>query len=642
MKFRKDINGLRAFAVIAVVLFHFNASWMPGGFAGVDVFFVISGFLMTGIIFNGFEQNNFSVLKFYVARANRIIPALAALCFVLLVFGWFFITPLDYTALAKHVAGSMSFLSNIIYWRESGYFDAASHEKWLLHTWSLSVEWQFYILYPLVLVALKRFMSLNAIKVTLLVGTFLCFVFSVFVSYKRPELAYYLLPTRAWEMMIGGVALLYPFTLTDNKKKTLEWIGLGLIFSSFIFVSKESVWPGYLALIPVLGTFLIIQAQRKNSIVTGNIVFQYLGKWSYSIYLWHWPLVVAIYYFSLNEQFIFAGIVLSVALGFLSYKYIESIKFKNDFSQISSYLKCKPIYLAIIVGGLGGYTLVNRGFEWHYPEEVLLASYEAINTNPHKCMVEEKFPCYIGNTDNIKAILIGDSHADALATSFANAFDLEESGVVALAKGSCPFILGINSIISGTKCLEENERRLKLLNEKYSGLPIFWVARSSVYIKGQSNPNRVNDVRDTKPLIYFSEKKYEKVTDELLGEIDSALQLTLNKINKGRDIFIVLPTPEMRKNVPNTISRSFLLGNKVESISIDKSLYMDRNKEVIALFRELSSKVNNVTLLDPTLYLCENDTCYGTHNGRPIYYDGDHLSEFGNKLLTPMFLSVVN
>jgi peptidoglycan/LPS O-acetylase OafA/YrhL len=135
MQFRKDINGLRAIAVIAVVLFHFNAAWMPGGFAGVDVFFVISGFLMTGIIFKGLEQKSFSILKFYVARANRIVPALAVLCLALLVFGWFYLTPLDYRALGKHVGGSMVFLSNIMYWKEAGYFDTASHGKWLLHTW---------------------------------------------------------------------------------------------------------------------------------------------------------------------------------------------------------------------------------------------------------------------------------------------------------------------------------------------------------------------------------------------------------------------------------------------------------------------------------------------------------------------------
>jgi len=134
MKFRKDINGLRAIAVIAVVLFHFNESWLPGGFAGVDVFFVISGFLMTGIILKGIEQENFSILKFYVARANRIIPALAVLCSVLLLFGWFYLGPVEYRALGKHVTSSMGFLSNMVYFLESGYFDAASHGKWLLHT----------------------------------------------------------------------------------------------------------------------------------------------------------------------------------------------------------------------------------------------------------------------------------------------------------------------------------------------------------------------------------------------------------------------------------------------------------------------------------------------------------------------------
>ena len=292
MQFRKDINGLRAIAVIAVVLFHFNASWMPGGFAGVDVFFVISGFLMTGIIFRGIEQDNFSILKFYVARAKRIIPALAVLCLVLLVFGWFYLTPLDYRALGKHAGSSMGFLSNIIYWRESGYFDAASHEKWLLHTWSLSAEWQFYIIYPLVLIAMRKFMSLKAMKATVLVGTVLGFIFCVVATYKWPNPAYYLLPTRAWEMMIGGVAYLYPLKLAENRKKIFEWGGLALIILSYIFISKENLWPGYLALIPVFGAFLLIQAQRNDSIVTGNIIFQSLGKWSYSIYLWHWPITV--------------------------------------------------------------------------------------------------------------------------------------------------------------------------------------------------------------------------------------------------------------------------------------------------------------------------------------------------------------
>lgn len=297
--------------------------------------------------------------------------------------------------------------------------------------------------------------------------------------------------------------------------------------------------------------------------------------------------------------------------------------------------------MVIFVGLFGCVTFISRGFEWHYNNEVILASNEALNKNPYKCMAEKKFPCYIGNANNIKAIIIGDSHADALTTSLSSAFDLEKSGIVALTKASCPFILGIKSTKGGTECLEENERRLKILKEKYINTPIFWVARSSVYIKGQSNPNRVKDIRDTKPLIYFSEHSYEELNKDLLNEIDSALKVTLNEINDNRDVYLVLPTPEMRVNVPKKISRSLLLGHKVDAIGVDKSLYIDRNKEILDLFKKLPNKISNVTLLDPTVYLCDNNTCYGDYDGRPIYYDGDHMSEFGNKLLTPMFLSVV-
>jgi len=157
MNFRYDINGLRAVAVIAVVLFHFNPAWLPGGFAGVDVFFVISGFLMTSIIFNKMENNSFNLFEFYVARVNRIIPVLAVIGIVLLVFGWFYLLPLDYRDLSRQVEKSVLFTSNILFTEGDGYFEQNEKTKWLLHTWSLSVEWQFYIFFPIILLALRRF-----------------------------------------------------------------------------------------------------------------------------------------------------------------------------------------------------------------------------------------------------------------------------------------------------------------------------------------------------------------------------------------------------------------------------------------------------------------------------------------------------
>ncbi len=638
--FRYDINGLRAIAVIAVVLFHFNASWMPGGFAGVDVFFVISGFLMTGIIFRGIEQENFSILKFYVARANRIIPALAVLCLVLLVFGWFYLTPLDYKALGKHAASSVAFLSNIIYWRESGYFDAASHEKWLLHTWSLSVEWQFYILYPLVLVAMRKFMSIKTMKLLLLVGTGLGFVLCIIATYKWPNPSYYLLPTRAWEMMLGGVAYLYPLTLQESRKKIIEFVGLFLIIGSYFLISSENLWPGYLAIFPVLGAFLLIQANRNNSIVTNNLVFQKLGTWSYSIYLWHWPIVVAIYIFSLSELYTYLGILLSIFLGFLSYQYIEKIKFRNKFSNIFSYLKCKPIYISFFICLLGVGTYSTNGFIWHYSNDVIAIANEANNKNPHKCMTENKFPCYIGNPNNIKAIIVGDSHADSLTTSLASVFNLNSEGIIALNKSSCPLVENMKSTKNEDECLQENIKRIKFLNNDYPNTPVFWVARTGAYLYGQTDPKRINSIEDTKPSIYFS-KKYVDFDQSLINELEYNLNKTISKLSKNRKVYLVLPTPEMKGNVPKVMSKELILGNKNIDLSIEYKNYYNRNKLIIDIMNKIAKNNKNVRILDPAPYLCNKDKCMALYKDIPIYYDGDHMSEYGNRLLTPMFKSVI-
>lgn len=333
VKFRSDLNGLRAIALIAVVLFHFNPSIAPGGFAGVDIFFVISGFLMTGIIFKGLNTDSLNIVDFYLCRANRIIPPLAALCVILLLFGWFLLPPFDYLTLGKHVASSITFLSNITYYYESGYFDASAYEKWLLHTWSLSVEWQFYIIYPVILLFLKQFFSLENLKRLLIVATVLGFIFCVVATDKWPTFAYFSLSTRAWEMLLGGVAYFYPIRLHKNQKRLLEIIGITLMLLSFAFTSKMTPWPGYVACVPVFGTYLILLSNRETSIFTNNFLFQALGKWSYSIYLWHWPIAVYGAYYQL-DNWAPIGILLSVVFGAISYYLIEQNQFKTQRKTI--------------------------------------------------------------------------------------------------------------------------------------------------------------------------------------------------------------------------------------------------------------------------------------------------------------------
>lgn len=609
--------------MIAVVLFHFKPAWLSGGFAGVDVFFVISGFLMTGIILRGIEQDNFSILKFYVARANRIIPALAVLCLALLVFGWFYLTPLDYKTLGKHAAGSIGFLSNVLYLRESGYFDASSLEKWLLHTWSLSVEWQFYIIYPLILISVRKLFSIQAIKPVVLLGTVLSFILCIYATYQWPTAAYYLLPTRAWEMMIGGVAYLYPLKAKENQKRVLEVVGLLLIVLSYVFVSSETPWPGYIALFPVLGSFLIIQAQRNNSLFTGNFIFQKLGLWSYSIYLWHWPLVVAIYYFSLDVMYIYIGVVFSVLLGFLSYKYIERIRFNNYGASFFSLLKCKPLYFSMVLGVLGGYITLSNGLDLRFrlsPEVDALKSqlvmplrengycfYSFTGRGSNKVDKDIGVNCSLGSkNEKSTTLLFGDSFAGHNEPFFDEVFKSKNLSFKSVVTNWCVPSLtdrftGPKTSLSYNQCLL-NREYLKENMHNYKNV-IFAGSWGSVLSKGQ-----IDDVKSV---------------------IESAA-------NKGINVFVMAAPYAYSKNP---------LKDFYQSIYFDKKAnyeYLGNGDEVTnkanLYLREISQNYSNVYFIDRDLLYRESNTfdVYGLVI--PYSLDGGHISMLGSKNSAKYFM----
>lgn len=326
MGFRNDINGLRAIAVAAVVLFHFNVAGFSGGFVGVDVFFVISGYLMTGMIVPHVEAGNFSLLGFYLARARRIVPALAALCCAAIVTGWLVLLPRDFAALGSHVASALLFVSNIVFNREAGYFDIAPYDKWLLHTWSLSVEWQFYMLYPAAVMILFRIAGMRLVKAAIVGGCVASLLLSAYATVRWPTSAFYLLPTRAWELLAGGIVFLYPVSLPARAMKLLEVVGLSIIGYSCLRFSHLDKWPGHLAATPVLGSMMVLWARQNESVFTANRASKLIGAWSYSIYLWHWPIVVGLHYLGTasSSMWIVGAIVSSIMAGWASFVLIES------------------------------------------------------------------------------------------------------------------------------------------------------------------------------------------------------------------------------------------------------------------------------------------------------------------------------
>ena len=633
MHFRYDINGLRAIAVLAVVIFHFEHQWLPGGFAGVDVFFVISGFLMTSIIFNGIQSHSFHLFQFYIARANRIIPVLAIMSAALLIFGWFYLFPVDYRELGQQIERSSLFTSNILFSRSGGYFDTAEHRKWLLHSWSLSVEWQFYILFPLLILVLKKYFSVTSLKRVVVLLCIVSFIYCIYATAQHSKTAYFLLSSRAWEMLFGGLAFLYPWTIHHKKTQILtQCLGLSLILISYFFISKSVPWPGYMALLPVFGTYLIIQSHYQHNPCINNLVFQHIGRWSYSIYVWHWPIVVFGIYCSIPHWWLF-GIPLSIFVGCLSYHTIEQWRFPK-YTHWKEIVKAKPIYLSLLVLCCGYTVKEMDGLLSRFPEQAQIAYREVENSNPFHCDQGNFYECIIGTEQNIQAMIIGDSHADSLTTSLASIFNLDSQGIVSVSTSACAFVYDMKFYDPQSRCPEINQKRFQLLtSEKYENIPVVLAGRYASYLIGENDPDRI-PATGIKPMIYFDEQSDNSYAHRLSLFQDHLVD-TLCSVSNHHPVYIIQPIPELGFNAPKRIFNN-IVHQLDERTSIPYEQYLSRTQSIRDMIKKSADQCN-VTVLDPTDILCKDGECIAEHQGRPIYRDGDHLSEYGNKILQPMF-----
>lgn len=484
MKFRSDINGLRAYAVVAVLLFHFSLPGFQGGFIGVDVFFVISGFLMSGIIFTKMERGTFSLLGFYLDRARRIIPALVAMCLVVLIAGWVLLPAPEYTILGRHVVSALTFVSNHLFRSEANYFDASSHENWLLHTWSLSVEWQFYLLYPIGLLILKKVVPASWTRWILLAITGLSLLLSIFISSRSPTAAFYLLPTRTWEMLAGALVFLFPVRWPTRVLAGIEYAGVGLLAFGTAFFSATDVWPGSLALVPVLGAAMILVAANSESFLTNNPLAQYLGKISYSLYLWHWPMVVALNYFGRTDQLLWvtAGIAASLVSAHLSYLAIESRRRPVGAKPSGSLALAAPVVIAAITTTCIGFGISHlAGIPGsirpvNLDERTLfLAKYQDLHKNGLRDAYRNECDFYDWDTNKAKpsiakectdgpgmapVFLWGDSHAQALSTGLRSLYPHERVAQVATS-GCVPSLLPPVGPSIDNNCALSNQHALK-------------------------------------------------------------------------------------------------------------------------------------------------------------------------------------
>lgn len=643
--FRKDINGLRALAVVAVIFYHFGVQGFDGGFIGVDVFFVISGYLMTTIIVKGLEQGQFSIIDFYLARARRIIPALLALCLTLMALGWFLLSPPDYKTLGTHTLSAVGFFSNFKFWTEAGYFDAASHEKWLLHTWSLSVEWQFYLVLPLLLLGIWRLKPGRAAQIVTVISAIgISLTFSILQSTNDPITSFFLLHTRAWEMLAGGFVFLVSrrFSEFSRPRRWLEGTGLAMIVASIAIFDVSSAWPSWHALLPVVGCMMVLYSHIGSSPWTGNHIAQWLGDRSYSLYLWHWPIFVALAYIDLQYDLfaISAGILLTLILGEISCRWVEvparrTLGALGKSKSLGLLTLCSVLVLAPALA-----LRVFHGINGRFEPIVEVAAAEANNMNPRRLECHPKEgasspSCVWGNGKDWNVIALGDSHTSALVSSISAA--LKDSGVVQWSYSGCSFVLGLRlkpeniaKLGNGYQCLEFVEWAHKQLETLPSDIPVVIINRYAAQALG---PNE-NHLKNEAPGVYFS-KIYQQTTPDFLDEFGKHITDTACELAKNRTVYLVRPIPEMGVNVPQMLSRRLAFGFQ-EDISISIEEYRKRNDWVWAA-QDAARNQCGVRILDPIPYLCHEGRCYGSKNLKPLYSDDDHLSESGNKELIPMF-----
>ena len=641
--FRTDINALRAGAVLAVIAYHFGIFKLQGGFVGVDVFFVISGFLMTAIVIEALQQQRFSLMAFYLARARRIIPALWVLCVVLLGAAAVLVpVPQDYVALAKHVYKAMLFVSNNTFYQESGYFAAHANEKWVLHTWSLSVEWQFYLIYPVLLwLGWKCKPSLSSLNVVLVVVWLASFGCNLVLSRTYPEYAFFMLPTRAWEMVSGGLlyTLGYQNRLSSSVRTLLQYLGLLILGMTVFAYNSTLAWPSYWALLPVVASVMVMVAQRDNRLLQQSWL-QWCGNVSYSLYLWHWSIWVGLHYYGFNDSLagVVIGLVLTVLFATASYYGIEQ-PMRKKLAQFSASKALLVLVSMVAVVYVGAWTVRQfDGFTGRLSPYLQIVNDSIGATNPlrEKCQgntTKDTMGCQYGG-ERLGLMVMGDSHAQSIVRATEQALPNKQYHVLDWTMAGCPPWLGLNSTDEHSRCKQHVNKFFDQQKRLPREVPILLVARYSNYIEGPTEANLQKQA--FVPELYLGENPHTSRTAAFYHEMDTAMVQTACTLAKYRPVYLLKPIPEMPENVPKYLLKRHWMGLDAQ-VQLPKAMYLQRHQRILRSMQQAQQQCG-VKLLDPTPILCSKQTCFGSDaQGRPYYYDDDHLSLYGAEQLLPVF-----
>jgi peptidoglycan/LPS O-acetylase OafA/YrhL len=646
LNYRPDIDGLRALAILPVLVFHSFPQWLPGGFIGVDIFFVISGYLITSIIFKAQQGGGFSLLEFYSRRIKRIFPALILVLVFCLTAGWHLLQAGEYQSLGKHVAAGAGYVSNIVLMGESGYFATAASLKPLLHLWSLGIEEQFYLAWPLVLMLVFR-AGFN-LPMTLLL--LLAVSFSLNIAYvgAEPIRVFYLPFTRSWELLIGSalayVGLYVPHDYGKRMANLLAWLGFALIATCLVTLHKSDVFPGWLALIPTLGAALLIAAGSHawfNRHILANKPAIFIGLISYPLYLWHWPLL-SLARIVENETpsagIRLAALGLSFGLAWGTFWLIEKrLRFRSHWSVATGML------LALIIVGMAGYAVTRHE---GYPNRIKQIDSRAAELGDANWVKKgltvqplcvEKFGAVFSDYCVIQDIhrpptilLLGDSTANHFFPALAGAYSGTQENILNLGQGGCMPFEGINIIIAegNLHCGKVLEEALSFAERTASIKIVAISTMGQQYIAGtRSLHNKENE--DNFIRMEYSGNPAEKNPYEMFR---LSMQKTMRRLMAAKkEVVFIASIPRLDFSPSTCLNiRPWQTDRSNSACTMSRSVADADDMPYRALVGDVLQEFPGVKVWDPSRDLCDNQSCWAMKDGVLLYRDEVHLSEPGS------------
>jgi peptidoglycan/LPS O-acetylase OafA/YrhL len=633
--YRPDIDGLRAIAVLAVVFYHSGFDIVSGGYVGVDVFFVILGFLITTIIVRELAEGKFSIVGFYERRMRRILPASIATVTVCLMVGYFLLETKDLGNLARSGIANNLFLSNIFFYMQTGYFDVEAELKPLLHTWSLSLEEQYYVVTPILLILVARYFKKKYLLFVVPISV-LSFAACVHWTEANQPAAFYMLTTRGWELLIGSILAIaaIPRISSEAAMQCLASLGLALIVISMFLFDDQTAFPGAYAAVPTFGTAILIYTGRAGATLVNRALslkpLVFVGLISYSLYLWHWPIIVFSKYLkavALNDVESIIMLLAILAVSVLSWRYIE-IPFRRKrllAARKELFIASLSATAVLIVASLFATgTVVDMEWRrWRFCENVE----ERISENRSLCVIGEA-------SGEPSFIVWGDSQARALfSAANASAQRVGRTGYVASKPGCAP-LLGIERV-GRIGCYEFNETMRSFIKQD----PAIDTVVLAAHWTGVAEGTRYND-EEGERFEFFDVLADQNQPQQSLPELlKTGLYRTIQSLlDDGRKVIIVGPVPEIGHNVPSVNHIALITNRDVNTMIAPTSQEFEvRNANVLSLLSRIEQSLG-LPVLKPSDVLCDETLCIvALEDGTSLYHDHHHLSTLGAKYVSGIF-----